>query len=124
MITRILSTGKGSVQVRLNKGLWRLNWSANHDVNSVLVEQLSSPMPHPAGDDDVGALLMQPARQESRLVRRRIDQFHARHDGVVFVDIDKSELLAMTKMVAKTAIGQWDCESHLFFLVSRLKKNI
>ena len=118
-----MPTGRGCVtqraaQPRLRQLFRRRARRAGVDRNPVLGEQIQSASAHAAGDDDLDALLVQPAGQESRLVRRR---YHPRLVEDVFrtgVGFDQSELFAVAEVLGQPSGDQGNGNSHVLLISS------
>ena len=113
-----LPTGRGCVtqraaQPRLRQIFRRSARRAGVDSYPVLDEQIQGASAHAAGDDDVDPLLLQPAGQESRLVRRRN---HPRLVEDVFrtgVGFDQSELFAVAEVLGQPSGDQGNGNFHV-----------
>ena len=79
-----------------------LGTAGMHD-DPVLGEQVERAAAHASGNDDLHALLLEPARQEAGLVRRRGDEGLTGDFTYGLVDIDDGELLAVSEMGAQAA---------------------
>ena len=78
----------------------------------VLREQIEGPAPHATRDDDLHASLLEPARQQPGLVRRRNDKGLTGDFPGDPVDLDEGELLAMSEMGTQATGGEWNGDLH------------
>ena len=99
-------------EVGLDKGFRADGGATDDDLDAVLLEQILGAGAHAAGEDDGGALFMQPFGQHAGLVRRWLDQFR-RGDflgGLVYVD--QREMRAMAEMQAELSIDDRNGDFH------------
>jgi len=71
VVAKVLARYDGAVQEGFHNGFRGIRRYAVHHSDSLFREKLLCPLPHAASNDDFGALLVQPSRQQSRLVGRR-----------------------------------------------------
>ncbi len=105
-------TAQRAIQKCLHHILGRFARCARVDRDAVLGEQIQRTPAHAASDDNLDALLVQPAGQKSRLVRRR------NHPGLVGsllrrrVGFDQGELFAVAKVFGQAASGEGNGNFH------------
>jgi len=111
------SCGQPAIQIISRQLFYRGVRQSGTDFDALPLEQSKGAPPDTAGDDDVGALLTQPAREKARRMRRR----HCRSDadnllllGVRFL---QRELPATAEMSVQPAFGRGDGDGNHVFLL-------
>ena len=91
----------------------RIAGCAHNYLDAMLREQGLSALPHPAGDDHVRALFMQPFGQHPRLMRRRRQVFAPDDFFGLRIGFNQGKLFAMTEMQAQFSISHWNGNFHV-----------
>lgn len=106
------STAQRLVQIRFRKIVRRLSRHAGVDADAALREQIQRAPAHATRDDELDALLLQPARQNSWLMRRRN---HRGLTGDLFrrwIGFNQGELVAMAEVVGQAPGRQGNGNFH------------
>ena len=108
---------QSAVKICGGKRLHRGVCFARPDLDTFLGKDGQRPPANAAHNDDLRALLAQPAREKSRGVRRRRDRPDADNFPLLRVRLYKRELSATAKMSVKPAFGCGNCNcNHVCFV--------
>ncbi len=108
-----------AIDVRGGKRLCRGTRFTRPDLDAFLGEDGQRTLANAAHNDDLRALLTQPAREKSRRVRRRCHRPDADNFPLLGVRLYEREFSAAPKVSVKPAFGCGNCDgNHVFFSLS------
>ena len=101
-----------AVEIRGGQYLHRGIGFTRPDLDAFLGKDGQRPPANAAHNDDVRALLAQPAREESRRVRRRGHRPDADNFSLLGVRLHEREFSAAAKVSVKPAFDCWNCDGN------------
>ena len=116
MVAGVGARDEGAGEEGGDEGLGGLGGAADDDLDAVLLKEVLGAGAHAAGEDDGGALFVQPAGKDAGFVGRWIKELGGADFLGGIVHVDHSEMGAMAEVHAELAVDNGNGDFHYIFL--------